>query len=201
ILAVKPQALDAALAPLLGETRADVRIISIMAGVSIAALQNRFGKKARIIRVMPNTPALAGAGAAALACNSACGEKDIAAARAIFEAVGIVEVLPESQMDAVTALSGSGPAYFFYLTECLVAAAVAENLPEEVALRLAGQTLMGAGKLLVSSGKRPDVLREQVTSKGGTTFAALEVLRDADFDTIVRNAYHAAAERSRELGK
>ena len=127
--------------------------------------------------------------------------KDAADARTVFEAVGIAEIVPESYMDAVTALSGSGPAYFFYLVECLVAAAVVEGLPEETAQRLAGQTLLGAGQLLVSSGKRPDVLREQVTSKGGTTFAALESFRAADFPAVVQTAYHAAAERSRELGK
>ncbi len=201
ILAVKPQMLDQALAPLADNIPADIRVISIMAGISIAALESRFGSNARIIRVMPNTPALVGAGAAALACNAACSDEDAADARTVFEAVGIAEIVPESYMDAVTALSGSGPAYFFYLVECLVAAAVVEGLPEETAQRLAGQTLLGAGQLLVSSGKRPDVLREQVTSKGGTTFAALESFRAADFPAMVQTAYHAAAERSRELGK
>jgi pyrroline-5-carboxylate reductase len=201
ILAVKPQMLDDALAPMIGKIPEDIRVISIMAGISIAALESRFSSAARIIRVMPNTPALVGAGAAALACNAACTDTDAADGRAIFESVGIAEIVPESYMDGVTALSGSGPAYFFYLVECLVAAAVAEGLPEETAQRLAGQTLLGAGQLLVSSGKRPDVLREQVTSKGGTTFAALESFRGADFAGVVRNAYHAAAERSRELGK
>ncbi len=201
ILAVKPQMLDDALAPVKQALPPGLRVVSIMAGISIAKLEERFGSSARIIRVMPNTPALVGAGAAALACNAACTDADAADARTIFESVGIAEIVPESYMDGVTALSGSGPAYFFYLVECLVAAAVAEGLPEETAQRLAGQTLLGAGQLLVSSGKRPDVLREQVTSKGGTTFAALESFRSADFAGIVRNAYHAAAERSRELGK
>ena len=104
-------------------------------------------------------------------------------------------------MDAVTALSGSGPAYFFYLTECLVKAAVAEGLPEPLAERLAGMTLAGAGQLLRSSNKTPAALREQVTSKGGTTFAALETLRAREFEAVIRQAVHAAAVRSRELGK
>ncbi|MCK5863360.1 MAG: pyrroline-5-carboxylate reductase, partial [Candidatus Hydrogenedentes bacterium] len=155
VLAVKPQALDDALAPVIDKIPAGIRVISIMAGISITALQSRFGKEARIIRVMPNTPALVGAGAAALACSDACSEADAADGCAVFEAVGTAEIVPESHIDAVTALSGSGPAYFFYLVECLVAAAVAEGLPEETAQRLAGQTLMGAGQLLVSSGKRP----------------------------------------------
>jgi len=201
ILAVKPQMLAEALPSVQDAIPSGIRVISIMAGISITTLEKYFGSDARVIRVMPNTPALVGKGAAAIACNAACSEEDAAVSRVIFESIGIAEMVPESYMDAVTALSGSGPAYFFYLVECLAAAAVAEGLPEETAQRLAGQTLLGAGELLVSSGKRPDVLREQVTSKGGTTFAALESLRNADFAAIVRNAYHAAAERSRELGK
>lgn len=201
LLAVKPQSLDEALTPLLGVVRPDVRVISIMAGISIAALRGRLGGEARIMRVMPNTPALVGAGAAALACCETCCPEDVETGKAFFNAVGIVEVVPEACMDAVTALSGSGPAYFFYLTECLVKAAVAEGLPEDLAARLAGQTLMGAGKLLVSSGKDAATLREQVTSKGGTTFAALEAFRARDLEGVVRAAVGAAAARSRELGK
>jgi len=201
LLAVKPQSLDEALAPVLNAVRPDVRIISIMAGVSIASLRARLGGGARILRVMPNTPALVGAGAAALACSENCSPDDIETGKTFFNAVGIVEVVPESCMDAVTALSGSGPAYFFYLTECLVKAAVAEGLPEALAERLAGQTLTGAGQLLAASGKTPAVLREQVTSKGGTTFAALEAFRAHDLEGVVRAAVQAAATRSRELGK
>ncbi len=200
-LAVKPQQLDDALAPVAGLAPSDIRVISIMAGVSIAALRERFGGNARILRVMPNTPALVGAGAAALAPSDTCSPEDIEAGKAFFSAVGIVEVVPESCMDAVTALSGSGPAYFFYLTECLVKAAVAEGLPEPLAERLAGMTLAGAGQLLRSSNKTPAALREQVTSKGGTTFAALETLRAREFEAVIRQAVHAAAVRSRELGK
>lgn len=201
LLAVKPQSLNEALAPLAGIVFPSIRVISIMAGVSIAVLQKYFGPRARILRVMPNTPALVGAGAAAMACSDTCGPEDIEAGQAIFGAVGIVELVEESGIDAVTALSGSGPAYFFYLAECMIKAAVAEGLPEELAGRLAAQTLMGAGKLLVSTGKPPALLREQVTSKGGTTFAALEAMRAHEFETIIGAAVHAAAERSRELGK
>lgn len=200
MLAVKPQVMDEALAPLLGVAAADKCIISIMAGIPIAALETRFGADARIIRVMPNTPALVGAGAAALAYNRACTPEDVAAARAVFETVGMVELVQEPQMDAVTALSGSGPAYFFYLTECLVAAAVDEGLDADAAHRLAAQTLLGAGQLLVTTGRPPDVLREQVTSMGGVTFAALESLRQDRFADQVARAYRAAVKRSTELG-
>ncbi len=201
LLAVKPQSVEEALRPMLGVVSPSVRVISIMAGISIASLRARFGETARILRVMPNTPALVGAGAAALSCSDTCGPEDIEAGKLVFGSIGIAEVVPESCMDAVTALSGSGPAYFFYLTECLVKAAVAEGLPESLAERLAGQTLMGAGKLLVSSNKPPAMLREQVTSKGGTTFAALETMRAHEFETTIQTAVHAAAARSRELGK
>lgn len=201
LLAVKPQSLNDALAPLVGVVAPSVRVVSIMAGISIAVLRERFGPLARILRVMPNTPALVGAGAAAIACSDTCGPEDIEAGRTIFGAVGIVELVQETDIDAVTALSGSGPAYFFYLAECMIKAAVEEGLSEDLAGRLAAQTLMGAGKLLVSTGVPPARLREQVTSKGGTTFAALEAMRAHEFEAIIQAAVHAAAERSRELGK
>lgn len=201
LLAVKPQQMDDALAPVLDKIRPDSCILSIMAGVSIAALQKRFGVQAHIIRVMPNTPALVGAGVAGLAHSDACTQEDIDVGCAFFSAVGIVEVVPESFLDAVTALSGSGPAYFFYLTECLIKGACAEGLPEPLARRFAAHTLMGAGKLLVESGATPDALRERVTSKGGTTFAALETMRSGRFEETVVAAVHAATARSRELGK
>ncbi len=200
VLAVKPQQMHEALGPALETARPDIRVISIMAGISIAVLESRFGASARILRVMPNTPALVGVGAAAIAYNGVCEERDIVETRMIFEAVGIVETVDETCMDAVTALSGSGPAYFFYMTECLINVAVAAGLPIETARRLAAQTLLGAGRLLVSTGKTPDVLREQVTSKGGTTFAALEALRSRDYACIMEAAYAAAVNRSRELG-
>jgi pyrroline-5-carboxylate reductase len=201
VLAVKPQSLDEAVAPLLGKTKPDIRVISIMAGISIAALRQPFGNQARILRVMPNTPALVGAGAAAMAACEMCGENDIEACKALFGAVGIIETVPEQCIDAVTALSGSGPAYYFYLTECLITAAMAEGLPQAQAERLAAQTLTGAGKLLAASNQSPAALREQVTSKGGTTFAALETMRARGLEGVIREAVHAAAERSRELGK
>ena len=154
VLAVKPQQMDEAIVPALEGAPPDIRVVSIMAGISIAALESRFGKSARILRVMPNTPALVGAGAAAISHNSVCVEKDIAETRMIFEAVGIVDTVDETHMDAVTALSGSGPAYFFYMTECLIDAAVAAGLPIETARRLAAQTLLGADRALAAGGQR-----------------------------------------------
>lgn len=201
VLAVKPQVFNDALAGVPEAAAPNVRVISIMAGISIRSLRRRFGAGARIIRVMPNTPVLVGAGAAGIAHDENCLPSDIEAARAIFDAVGVSEIVPETMMDAVTALSGCGPAYCFYLVECMAVAAVSAGLPPETAARLAAQTLYGSGKLLLESGEAPAALREKVTSKGGATFAAMEHLRSRNFEWIVREAMRAAEDRAKELGR
>jgi len=200
VLAVKPQMWREATAPLVGALKPGARVVSIMAGVNIAAIRGALGEGVRVIRVMPNTPAMVGAGAAGIAPGPGCDADDADAARTMFEAVGVAEIVAESDLDAVTALSGSGPAYFFYLVECLVNAGVAEGLEPGVAQRLAVQTALGAGRLLAESGEPAATLREKVTSKGGTTHAALESFRSGDFEGIIAQGVHAAAVRSRELG-
>ncbi len=200
VLAVKPQMWREAAAPLAGALKPGARVVSIMAGVSIAAMRSVLGEDTRIIRVMPNTPAMVGAGAAGIAPGPGCDADDANAARTMFEAVGVAEIVAEADLDAVTALSGSGPAYFFYLVECLVNATVAEGLDPAVAERLAVQTALGAGRLLAESGEPAATLREKVTSKGGTTFAALEAFRGRDFSDTIAQGVRAAAARSRELG-
>ena len=201
LLAVKPQTMDEALAQLKPGFSSASRIISIAAGISIAYVHQRLGNDVRVVRVMPNTPALVGAGAAGLALCANCTEADAEAARTIFEAVGIAVMVPEEAIDGVTALSGSGPAYFFYMVECLVQAAVNEGLTEDQASRLAAQTLLGAGKLLAESGESAAVLRERVTSKGGTTAAALASFEEQGFAAVLGAGVAAAAARSRELGQ
>lgn len=201
VLAPKPQDMGAALASVKTAARPETVFISVAAGISTDYIRRALGRKVRVVRVMPNTPAFVGAGAAALSFTRNCTKDDRAAARRIFEAVGTAVEVPEEAMDVVTALSGSGPAYFFYLAECLVKAAVAEGLPEDVAAHLAGQTLYGAGKLLKESGEPAAALRERVTSKGGTTFAALETFRKHRFENIVHRAVQAAARRAKELGQ
>ncbi|MDQ1258005.1 MAG: pyrroline-5-carboxylate reductase [Candidatus Hydrogenedentes bacterium] len=201
MLAVKPQTMNDALAQLKQGFRPDTLVVSIAAGISMSFLRARLVDAIRVVRVMPNTPALVGAGAAGIALSDNCTEADAETARTIFEAIGIAVMTPESSIDAVTALSGSGPAYFFYMTECLVRAAVAEGLSEEQATRLAAQTLLGAGKLLAESGEPAAVLRERVTSKGGTTAAALDAFRARDFSGVIEAGVAAAAARSRELGQ
>jgi pyrroline-5-carboxylate reductase len=200
IAAVKPQGMAAALTAARPGVHSGMRAISIAAGVSIHFLQEHLGPGVRIIRVMPNTPALVGAGAAGIAFDSNCTDADRAVARTLFEAVGIAVFVEEHALDTVTALSGSGPAYFFHMVECLTQAAVAEGLDEATAAQLAAQTLLGAGLLLTQSGDSARVLREKVTSKGGTTEAALRHLGQGGFEALMAGAVHAASTRSRELG-
>jgi pyrroline-5-carboxylate reductase len=201
VLAVKPQTIPEALKRLKPGLSPETLIISIAAGISITSLRGYLGENIRIVRVMPNTAALVGAGAAGIALSGNCTEADAMVARTIFEAVGVAEMVPETLMDAVTALSGSGPAYFFYLVECLVKAAIAHGLDKRQAAHLAAQTLLGAGRLLQESGESASVLRERVTSKGGTTAAALEAFRAGKLDQIIAAGVDAAAARSKELGK
>lgn len=200
LLATKPQDMATALESVSRSVRAHTLVISIAAGVGIRMLKSHLNDDVRIARVMPNTPALLRAGAAAIAFSDNCTGANRDAATEIFEAVGIAVTVPEEQMDAVTALSGSGPAYFFYFVECLVEAGKELGLDEEKASKLAIQTAMGAGRMLAESGETAAVLRERVTSRGGTTFAALETLREKGFPGIVEAALRAAAERSKELG-
>lgn len=200
LLAVKPQTMETALEEAKPGLRPDCLFITIAAGLSTAWFQQRLGADIRIARVMPNTPALVQAGASGIALSPNCTAADRQVVRQIFESIGVAEFVPESAIDAVTALSGSGPAYFFYFVECLVKAAAAEGLDEALARRLATQTLFGAGALLKTSGETPAELRAKVTSKGGTTEAAIKHFQANGLDTLVQGAVHAAAERSRELG-
>ena len=200
LLAVKPQTMEAALEEAKPGLRPDCLFITIAAGLSTAWFQQRLGADIRIARVMPNTPALVQAGASGIALSPNCTDADRQVVRRIFESIGVAEFVPESAIDAVTALSGSGPAYFFYFVECLVKAAAAEGLDEALARRLAMQTLFGAGALLKTSGETPAELRAKVTSKGGTTEAAIKHFQANGLEALVHGAVHAAAERSRELG-
>ncbi|MFO7776359.1 MAG: pyrroline-5-carboxylate reductase [Candidatus Hydrogenedentota bacterium] len=200
VLAVKPQQMGEALGQVAPGCHEGLLTISVAAGISTRFIEDRLGSSVHVVRTMPNTPALVNAGATAFALGQGCPASNASVVRTIFQAVGIVEEVAEDRMDAVTSLSGSGPAYFFYMVECLTAAAVAEGLPRDQAARLAGQTLLGAGTLLTQSGENAADLRKRVTSKGGATEAALEQLRQLDLESTVREAVRAAANRSKELG-
>ena len=201
LLAVKPQVYESALELWLdsGIALSKKLLISIVAGVTLEKLAARIGGD-RIVRVMPNTPALVGCGAAAYAPGDGATADDTAQVESIFSAVGMVRRMKENELDAVTALSGSGPAYVFEFIQALADGGVAEGLSREAALALAIQTVYGAAEMASRSGDHPSALRDAVTSPGGTTIRALEVLADRGFSGAVIQAVRAAARRSRELG-
>ncbi len=204
LLAVKPQMMGKALPVMTGFGGGDTLFISIAAGTSIAHFEDSFGAGSPIIRAMPNTPAAVGRGITALIGNASATDEDMALAEALMAAVGATLRLEhESQMDVVTGLSGSGPAYVFHMIEAMAAAGEAEGLPPEMAMALARATIIGAGELAHQSPDAPAQLRVNVTSPGGTTAAALALLMDPEtgLPPLMRRAVAAAAARSRELGK
>lgn len=196
IVAVKPQLIKTALEPLVLN---DKLIISIAAGVTVNSL-TRITGSSKIIRVMPNTPALVGQGVSAW-CASEGNDCEAETVEMILGAVGQVCRVNESMMDAVTGLSGSGPAYVFDFIQALADGGVKAGLPRDIALMLASQTVAGAAAMIIESGKHPAVLRDMVTSPGGTTAAALASLERNAFKGIVSDAVSAAAARSAELGE
>jgi len=200
VLAIKPQMAATVVPALASAFTADKLLVSILAGTSTKKLADLLGQPARIVRVMPNTPALIGAGATALAAGAFATAADLQTAEALFAAVGTVCTVEEPQMDAVTAVSGSGPAYVFTVIEAMAAGGVAEGLAPQNALALAVQTVIGAARLVQESGESPLALRQKVCSPGGTTLAAIEKLDALGFAEALVAGVRRAAERSRELG-
>ena len=202
VLAVKPGVVGPVLDGLAGAPDlARPLWISIAAGVGIADIESRLPAGSRVVRAMPNTPALAGCGATAFASNGVATPADRAAALALFEAVGYVWEAPnEELLDAVTGLSGSGPAYVFLFLEALGDAGVRAGLPRDAAYHLAFHTVRGAAQLAIESGRHPAALKDQVTSPGGTTIAGLERLEAGGVRAAIYEAVAAATRRSRELG-
>ncbi len=202
IVAVKPGLVEAVLGDLADAAAAQQPLwISIAAGVSLARLEGALPAGARVVRAMPNTPALVRAAATAFVANANATAADREVARALFECVGLVwEADAERQLDAVTGLSGSGPAYVFLFLEALGDAGVRAGLPRDAAYRLAFQTTLGAAKLALESGEHPGALKDRVTSPGGTTIAGVAELERAGFRAALMAAVDAAARRSRELG-
>ncbi|TML63231.1 MAG: pyrroline-5-carboxylate reductase [Actinobacteria bacterium] len=198
LIAVKPGDVEAACraAAVAGVKRA----LSIAAGVPLAKLEDWLGAGVPVVRAMPNTPALVGAGAAAIAAGKHAGDEELAWAEDILGSVGVVVRVGESLLDAVTGLSGSGPGYLFLVAEALIDAGVLAGLPRDVSRTLVTQTLLGSGRLLAESGDTPEALRAAVTSPGGTTAAGLRALEVAGVRAAILEAVLAATTRSRELG-
>jgi pyrroline-5-carboxylate reductase len=201
VVAVKPAVVEAVCHAL--ATSGTRRVLSIAAGVTIASLEGWLGAAGdvAVVRAMPNTPALVGSGAAAISPGSKAGPDDVSWARGVLQAVGTVVELPESALDAVTGLSGSGPAYVFLLAEALIDAGVLVGLTRPVARELAVGTLLGSARLLAETGEEPAALRAAVTSPGGTTAAGLRALEAAGVRNAILDAVSAATERSRQLGR
>eukprot|EP00850_Spirogloea_muscicola_P009221 SM000051S17581 [mRNA] locus=s51:534066:536794:+ [translate_table: standard] len=176
-------------------------VVSIAAGVTLAHLQEWAGAHARVVRVMPNTPCFVGETAAAMSPGKNATEEDAALVQAIFEAVGKIHLIDEKLLDAVTGLSGSGPAYVFIAIEALADGGVAAGLPREVALSLAAQTVLGSAKMVLDSGKHPGQLKDSVASPGGTTIAGIHELEKGGFRASIINAVLAATARSKDMGK
>jgi pyrroline-5-carboxylate reductase len=199
LVAVKPQVLLPVLQALRGAVTADHLLISIAAGASTATIQEAFPAPVRMIRVMPNTPALVLAGASALVRGRHATSEDLEIALHLFRAVGTAVVVDEALMDAVTGLSGSGPAYAFVIIEALADAGVRAGLPRDTAQALAAQTLLGAARMVLETGKHPGALKDMVASPAGTTIAGLHALERGALRGTLMEAVDAAARRSREL--
>lgn len=201
VLAVKPQIVDKVLREVGDQLREGSLLVSICAGIDTEAIEEGIAAGVRVVRAMPNTPALVGAGATAIAPGKLASETDLATARALFDAVGITVVLDESHLDAVTGLSGSGPAYIFLILEALADAGVKVGLSRRNAQRLAAQTVMGSAKLLLETDEHPGKLKDMVTSPGGTAIAGLHTLEEGGLRTTLINAVETATKRARELGR
>jgi len=200
ILAVKPQVMANVLQGIKNTLESRHLLVSIAAGVSLSVIQhNLSGAPCRLIRVMPNTPALVREGAAAISPGKGADENDVAMVKRLFDAVGQSVVLAENYLDAVTGLSGSGPAYVFSFIEALIDAGIKVGLPRQEAQSLVLQTVLGSVKLAMETQQNPAELKAMVTSPGGTTIAGMHVLARAGFQGILMDAVEAATNRSREL--
>ena len=200
VLAVKPQAMDGLLREIREAVTTKHLVVSIAAGVSLAQLARGLGSDRRLVRVMPNTPCLVGASAAAFAAGEHATDEDVSLVGALLEAVGKAFDVPEHLLDAVTGLSGSGPAFVYVMIEALSDGGVRVGLPRPVATALAAQTVLGAAKMVLETGEHPGTLKDAVTSPGGTTISGLHELERGGLRAALMNAVEAATQRSIELG-
>lgn len=200
-LAVKPYVLPAAISSMADAITQDKVFISIAAGQTLATLASYFVKEVKTIRVMPNTPAQVNAGMTGVCRNALVTDEDLAFAMELMNGFGKAETVPENLLDAVTGISGSGPAYVFLFIEALADGGVLEGLPRDQAYIFAAQTVLGSAKMVLDTGKHPGALKDAVCSPGGTTIAAVSALERNNFRNAVIEAVHACAEKSRDMGK
>jgi len=202
LTAVKPQIMDVALEGIIALKKQKPLVLSIAAGKTIASFEKHFGDDAAVIRTIPNTPSSVGRGITAMAANKNVSNEQKQLASALLKSIGdVVEVENENQIDAATGLSGSGPAYIFYMTECLAKAGIAQGLAPELAMQLARATVEGSGELMRASGIEATTLRQNVTSPNGTTYAGLQVLmaKENGLEDLMAKTVDAATKRSIEL--
>lgn len=201
ILAVKPQILPEVIAEVREAVREETVIVSIAAGVSMEKLEKMFGGKRKIVRCMPNTPALVGMGCTGVCSNEAVSTQEMEQCLKLLGSFGLAEEVPEKLMDAVVGVSGSSPAYVFLFLEALADGAVRAGMPRAQAYRFAAQSIMGSAALALETGKHPGELKDMVCSPGGTTIDAVQVLEDMGFRSSIMNAVEACVEKSRKLDK
>ena len=199
VLAVKPQFFEEVIAEIKDVVKDDQLIITLAPGKTLAWLEEKFGKSLKIVRTMPNTPAMVQEGMTAACPNAYVTEKDMAYVIGILEGCGAVEVVPERLIDAVVAVSGSSPAYIYMLIEAMADAAVAEGMPRKQAYTFAAKAVMGSAKMVLETGKHPGELKDMVCSPGGTTIEAVKVLEEAGFRGSVMQAMEVCAEKSRNM--
>jgi pyrroline-5-carboxylate reductase len=201
MLVVKPQDMPDLLDEIASVVRPGQLVVSLAAGITTASIESRLPDGVPVVRVMPNTPALVDEGMAAISRGAHCDEEHLAEAESLLSATGKVLRVPEKQQDAVTAISGSGPAYLFFVVEAMIEAGVHLGLPRSTATELVIQTMVGSAKLLRETGEHPTVLRERVTSPGGTTAAAVRKLEDHKVRAAFMTALESARDRSRALAR
>lgn len=201
IFAVKPNVLPAVLRALVPEVTADKVVISVAAGISLEKLASILGADHKIVRVMPNTPALVGMGMSAVTQNDQVTQAELAEVLAIFASFGKAEAVSESLIDAVVGVSGSAPAYVYLFIEALADGAVMEGMPRAQAYEFAAQTVMGSAQMVLETGQHPGELKDMVCSPGGTTIAAVKALEEAGFRAAVIQAVQVAAEKNREMAE
>jgi pyrroline-5-carboxylate reductase len=201
MLAVKPQMAAQVLAEIAPFVKPHTLIISIMAGITTQTISRKLKTDCPVVRAMPNTPALVEAGATAICAGAHAKDADMALAESVFASVGTVVRLPETAMDAVTGLSGSGPVYLFMVIEAMIDGGVKMGIPRQIAAKLAAQTVFGAAKLVIETGKHPAILKDEVTTPGGTAIQAIHSLEANGLRSVLIDAIVAASQRSAEISR